>query len=161
MKTNLLAAASSLVIVLLLQGLPAGAQSTDIPSEARKHFVMGTTLYKDAKTQSDFAEAAAEYLQAANLAPQWTEARNNTAAMFESAGDYAKAIENLKIYQQFKLPDAEAQAVQEKIWGLEAKQKKAEKNKEQVAQKAAEEKAKESSPEAVAERQKNKDPVLS
>ena len=93
MKTNLLAAASSLVIVLLLQGLPAGAQSTDIPSEARKHFVMGTTLYKDAKTQSDFAEAAAEYLQAANLAPQWTEARNNTAAMFESAGDYAKAID--------------------------------------------------------------------
>ena len=135
MKTNRFSAVSLFVIILLLRVLPAGAQSTStdsppIPSEARKHFVMGKTMFKEAKSPADSALAADEFLQAARLAPSWPEARYNAAMAYEAAGNFADAIENLKVYQQFKLPGTEAQAIQDKIWALEAKQKMAAKNRE-------------------------------
>ncbi len=95
-----------------------------IPEEARKHFVMGATLCKDAKSHDDFLQVAGEFKQAADLAPQWPEARYNLALARESAGDYAGAMNELKLYQQFKLPDIEARTIQDKIYALEAKQQK-------------------------------------
>jgi hypothetical protein len=116
----------------------AMSQPPPIPEEARRHFVMGQTMFKDAKSQADYAQAADEFLQATRLAPWWPEARNNTAAMFEAAGDYANALANLKIYQMFKLPDPEARAIQDKIYALEAKQKMAANDAQVAAQKKAE-----------------------
>src|SRR5262249_52889823 len=84
------------------------------PEEARRHFVMGTTLFKEAKTPSDFAEAEREFKQAVDLAPQWPDARYNLALAEESAGHYSAAIADLKAYQQFKLSDPEARKVQDK-----------------------------------------------
>jgi hypothetical protein len=105
---------------------PAASTNTTtpapIPEEARKHFVMGTTLFKDAKTADDFLQVTNEFKQATDLAPQWSEARYNLALAREAAGDYSGAIDDLKIYQQFKLSDAEARTVQDKIYTLEAKQ---------------------------------------
>jgi hypothetical protein len=92
-----------------------------IPEEARKHFVIGTTLFKDAKTADDFSQVVSEFKKAADLAPQWPEARYNLALAKEAAGDYSGAMADLKIYQQFKLSDSEARAVQDKIYALEAK----------------------------------------
>ena len=85
-----------------------------------------------------------EFKQAADLAPQWPEARYNLALAKEAAGDYSGAMDDLKLYQQFKLSNDEARTVQDKIYALEAKQAK-----------AAEAKAKESSPEAVAAKQQD------
>jgi hypothetical protein len=99
-------------------------QPPAIPTEARRHFIRGAALIKDAKSQTESAQAADEFLQAARLAPWWAEARYNTAVAFEAAGDYANTIANLKIYQMFKLPNTEAQTIQDKIWTLEAKQEK-------------------------------------
>ena len=115
-----------------------------IPEEARKHFVRGAALFKEAKTPDDFSQVIDEFRQAAQLAPWWAEAQYNQALACEAAGKYTGAIENLKLYQLFKLPDTEARAVQDKIYVLEAKQEKA---------------AKESNPEAVAaqERKKSED----
>src|ERR1039458_8527544 len=59
-----------------------------IPEEARRHFVMGATLFKDAKTHDEFLQVASEFKQAADLAPQWPEARYNLALAREAAGDY-------------------------------------------------------------------------
>ena len=113
----------------------AMGQLPAVPEEARKHFVKGAALFKDAKSLADFIQVRDEFAQAARLAPWWPDARYNLALALESSGDYPSAMANLKLYQLFKLPDAEARAVQDKIYGLEAKQEKA---------------AKESSPEAVA-----------
>jgi tetratricopeptide (TPR) repeat protein len=93
-----------------------------IPEEARKHFVMGETMFKEAKSADNFSQAAKEFTEAARLAPQWPEARYNLALAKEAAGDYAGAIVDLKLYQQFKLSDAEARTVQDRIYAIEAKQ---------------------------------------
>jgi len=106
-----------------------------VPEEARKHFVKGAALFKEAKSPADFSQVLDEFKQAVHFAPWWPEARYNQALACESAGEYASAVENLKLYLLFKLPDAEARSVQDKIYVLEAKQEKA---------------AKESSPEVVA-----------
>ena len=95
-----------------------------IPEEARKHFVMGTTLFKDAKTPDDYAQVESEFKQAVDLAPQWPDARYNLALAKEAAGDFAGAMADLKLYQQFKLPDTDARTAQDKIYVLEAKQEK-------------------------------------
>ena len=96
-----------------------------VPEEARKHFVMGTALFKDAKTPDDYAQVVGEFKQAADLAPQWPDARYNLALAKEAAGDYSGGMADLKLYQQFKLSDDEARTVQDKIYVLEAKQEKA------------------------------------
>ena len=98
-------------------------QPASIPEEARKHFVEGATLFKDAKTPDDFVIVESEFKQAVDLAlaPQWPEARYNLGLAKEAAGDYAGAMADLKIYLGFKLPDAEARIVQDKVYALEAK----------------------------------------
>jgi tetratricopeptide (TPR) repeat protein len=112
-----------------------------VPEEARKHFFKGAALFKDAKSPADFTQVLDEFKQVVRLAPWWPEARYNFALACESAGEYASAIANLKLYQLFKLPDAEARSIQDKIYVLEARQEKA---------------AKESSPEALAQKQQDK-----
>src|ERR1017187_10120417 len=92
-----------------------------IPEEARRHFVMGTTLFKDARTSDDFAQAESQFKQAVDLAPQWPDARYNLALAKEAAGDYSGAMDDLKLYQKFKLSESEARTVQDKIYALEAK----------------------------------------
>ncbi|HXB02371.1 MAG TPA: hypothetical protein VNV15_06095 [Opitutaceae bacterium] len=96
-----------------------------IPEEARRHFIMGTTLFKDARNTADFSRVTSEFKQATELAPQWPEARYHLALAREAAGDYSGAMADLKLYQQFNLSDAEARAVQDKIYVLEAKQEEA------------------------------------
>jgi len=117
-------------------------QAPAVSEEARKHFVMGATLFKDAKTPNDYSQVVSEFKQATDLAPQWPDARYNLALAKDAAGDYSGAMDDLKLYQQFKLSDREARTAQDKIYALEAKQKK--------AAKEAEVKVKESSPEVVA-----------
>ena len=133
------------IVWLVISSLSLFAQDTStnavttpppIPEEARKHFVMGTALFKDAKTADDFAQVTGEFKQAADLAPQWPEARYNLALSKEAAGDLSGAMADLKLYQSFKLSDTEARTVQDKIYVLEAKQAKL--AKQQTDKKAAE-----------------------
>ena len=100
------------------------AASPAVPEEARRHFVIGTTLFKDAKSHDDFVQVVSEFKQATDLAPQWPEARYNLALVKESAEDYSGAIADFKIYQKFSLSESEARTVQDKIYVLEAKQQK-------------------------------------
>src|SRR6266404_6705954 len=59
-----------------------GSTSPVIPEEARRHFVMGTTLFKDAKTADDFAQVVSEFKQAADLAPQLKRGPHRTRFTF-------------------------------------------------------------------------------
>ena len=120
----------------------AMAQLPLIPEEARRHFVRGAALFKDANSADDFTQVLDEFRQATDLAPWWPEARYNWALACEAAGDYAGAIGHMNLYLLFRLPEAEARTAQDKIYALEAKQEKAAKNK-----------VEESSPEVVAARE--------
>jgi len=117
-------------------------QLPPIPEEARRHFVRGTTLFRDAKSPDDYQQVLDEFGQAASLAPWWPEARYNFALALEAAGDYDKAIANIRLYLLFKLPETDARSAQDKIYALEAKQ-----------EKAAKAKVEESSPQSVAARE--------
>jgi hypothetical protein len=97
------------------------ATSPTIPEEARRHFVIGTTLFKEAKAPADYLQVENHFKQAVDLAPNWPDARYNLALSKEAAGDYAGAMLDLKIYQQFKLSDEDTRKVQDKIYSLEAK----------------------------------------
>lgn len=107
----------------------AMSQLPPIPEEARRHFVRGTALFKDAKSADDYKQVADEFTQATHLAPWWPEARYNLAMALEAAGDYDNAIVNSKLYLLFKLPDTDARAAQDKVYALEARQEKASKAK--------------------------------
>jgi hypothetical protein len=102
-------------------------QLPPIPEEARKHFVRGGTLLKAAKFPDDFKEVIDEFTQATHLAPWWPNARYNLAVAQEAAGDYIIALNNLKLYQLFKLTEDEARVAQDKIYAVEAEKEKAEK----------------------------------
>src|ERR1700720_3892291 len=67
----------------------AATTPAPIAEEARRHFVMGETIFKEAKNAGAFSQAAAEFTEAARLAPQWPEARYNLALAKETAGDYS------------------------------------------------------------------------
>lgn len=104
------------------QPAAAAEKSPPIPEEARKCFVMGATVTKEAKSVDDFSLAISKFKRATELAPQWPEARYNLATVREKAGDYAGAIADWKVYLQFKLPEDEARKIQDNIYALEAKQ---------------------------------------
>jgi len=122
-KRMLRALVGFILVAPTLVAQTTGATPAPIPEEARKHFVMGETIFKEAKSPANFSQATTEFTEAAKLAPQWPEARYNLALAKEAAGDYSGAMDDLKLYQQFKLTDAEARTVQDKIYAIEAKQK--------------------------------------
>jgi hypothetical protein len=134
MKNHVLRALVSLILatpVLFGQAQSSGPNSIAstplaIPEEARKHFVMGTTLFKDAKTADDLSQVVSEFKKTVDLAPRWPDARYNLALAKEAGGDYSGAMADFKLYQQFKLPEGEARTVQDKIYTLEARAEKAE-----------------------------------
>jgi len=109
-------------VIRLAAAMP---QLPPIPEEARKHFVRGTALFKDAKSPEDYKQVVDEFTQAMQLAPWWPDARYNFALALEAAGDYASAILNVKLYLLFKLSGTDARIAQDKIYALEAKQEKA------------------------------------
>jgi tetratricopeptide (TPR) repeat protein len=123
MKSYLLCALVGLTLSAALVAAQTKNPAT-IPEEARRHFVIGTTLFTSAKSADDFSSCESEFKQAVDLAPQWPDARYNLALAREAAGDYAGAMADLKLYLQFQLPDAEARKAQDKIYVLEAKQQK-------------------------------------
>jgi len=135
--------------ILVAPSLVAQTNATKqppIPEEARKHFVMGETMLKEAKNTDDFSLAAGEFAEAARLAPQWPDARYNLALAKEGARDYSGAMADLKIYQQFKLTENETRSVQDKIYSLEAKQKMKESDKTANAQATEKAQAREPAP---------------
>jgi len=111
------------LITPLLVAQANGAAQSAISEEARRHFVMGETMFKEAKNVDAFTQALAEFTEATRLAPQWPDARYDLALAKEAAGNYSGAMADLKLYLQFKLSDAEARTAQDKIYAIEAKQK--------------------------------------
>ena len=91
-----------------------------IPEEAREPFVMGATVLKKASDPAGASKAVDLFTQALTVAPWFAEAYYNRALARETAGQFESAIDDLKLYLEFKLTDAERREAQDKIYSLKA-----------------------------------------
>ncbi len=104
------------IIKLAMTLKPAPA----IPEEAREPFVMGATVLRKASDPAGAGKAVELFTQALTVAPWFAEAYYNRALARETAGQFEPAIDDLKLYLEFKLTDSERREAQDKIYALKA-----------------------------------------
>lgn len=115
-----------------------------IPEEARRHYVMALTLFKEARKAEDFKEPVEEYKSALLVAPWWPEANRDLGLALEAAQRHNEAIRALKLYIASGPGEEKTRAAQDEIYKIEAKKKLAARERE------------DSSPQAVAAREQKK-----
>jgi tetratricopeptide (TPR) repeat protein len=91
-----------------------------IPEEAREPFVMGATVLKKAGDPAGVSKAVDLFTQALNVAPWFADAYYNRAIARETAGQFEPAMDDLKLYLEFNLSDAERREAQDKIYAFKA-----------------------------------------
>ena len=96
------------------------------PDEARRHMVRGQASFEDAKSESDYAEAAAEFQKAVDAAPWLAEAYYNLAVAQDKAGRLAAALDDLHLYLLADLSDKDASAAKDLLYKIEFKKEKGE-----------------------------------
>jgi len=106
-----------------------------VPDEARRFMNRGMAAAEGAKTESDYRDAIQEFQKAVNIAPWLGSGYRNLAVVQDKAGQYAQAVQNLKLFLLTNPPAADAEAAKTLMDKIEYRQEKA---------------AKESSPQAIA-----------
>lgn len=99
-----------------------------VPEEAKKFSVRGGVAIKEAKSTSDYAEAAKEFSKALKIAPWWAETYFNLAVAQEKAGELDIAIRSLKFYLLAAPNAPDAQQAKNQIYALEYRQEKLQKD---------------------------------
>jgi tetratricopeptide (TPR) repeat protein len=97
--------------------------SPAIPEEARRHYVMAKTHYKDAKKIEDYIVAMEEFRKALLIAPWWPDANRELGIAAKGAQRYDDAIAALKLYIVTNPGRDKARATQDEIYRIEAKKK--------------------------------------
>jgi len=108
-----------------------------VPEEARRQYVMGKTLFEEAKNVQDFKDAIEKFRKALLIAPWWPEANRDLGMALQAAQEYAEAIRALKLYIATNPGEELARRAQNEIYKIEAKQEKATKESSRQAQAAA------------------------
>ena len=130
-------------LALALEPKPA------IPEEAEKMVGRATYVFKNAKTEADYADAVQAYQKALLIAPWVADYYFNLGVAQEKAGKPSEAIASLKFYLM-AAPDApDRRDVVQRIGGLEYAAEKAAKEKTTEAAAKAEEKRRREEAEAV------------
>jgi tetratricopeptide (TPR) repeat protein len=106
-----------------------------VPDEARRFMNRGLAAAEGARTENDYKDAIQEFQKAVNSAPWLGSGYQNLAVVQDKAGQYAQALQNVKLYLLTNPPSADAEAAKTLMDKIEYRQEKA---------------AKESSPAAVA-----------
>lgn len=120
----------------IVELLAAKGAEFNAKEEARRHFLKGVALQKEAKDYSDYGNALREYIAAETLLPSWPELIFNMSVAWEALGgsseyplvaasNYGQAIAYLKRYLTLKPNESDARAAQDRIYALEAKLEKA------------------------------------
>ena len=112
-----------------------------VPEEARRDYVIGLTLFKEAKSVQDYNDAIDKLKAALLAAPWWADAYRDMGMALEAAQRYDEAISSLKLFIAANPGGGDARKARDEIYIIEAKQ-----------EKAAKEAAEASSPEAIAAR---------
>ncbi len=103
-----------------------------VPKEAKRRLARGRAAVKEAEDEQGFEEAVLEFEKAALAAPWLAEAYYNLGLVQDKAGDYADAMESLRLYL-LAAPQAEdAEDVESLIYEIEYKQEKAAKKAEKA-----------------------------
>ena len=89
-----------------------------IPEEARGHYVMAATFMEQAKDNTGFQRAVAEYKAALLIAPWWSATYEKLAIAQKAAGQYDDAIASLNLY--LLTQPADARDAQDEIYKLKA-----------------------------------------
>jgi tetratricopeptide (TPR) repeat protein len=97
--------------------------SPAIPEEARRHYVMAMTYYKDSKKVEDYNASIEEFKRALLIAPWWPDANRDLGLAFRGAQRYDDAIAALKLYIATNPGKDKARATQDEIYRIEAKKK--------------------------------------
>lgn len=98
-----------------------------IPEEARRHFVKAVTLQKEAKNVTDYEIVVSEYQSALSSAPWSGDAYYNLSVALEASARFSEAKSALQFYLMSGPNDATS--AQDRIYALEAKQEKADREK--------------------------------
>ncbi len=98
-----------------------------IPEEARRHFVKAVTLQKEAKSMTDYEIVVSEYQSALSSAPWSGDAYYNLSVALEASARFSEAKGALQFYLMSGPKDAVP--AQDRIYALEAKQEKADREK--------------------------------
>ncbi len=106
-----------------------------VPEEAKRFMVRGETFFKEATSETDFAEAVNEFEQALHIAPWLPAGYFNRGLAEEGAGHYDRAINSFKLYLLSSPAAEDVEKVQEKIYVLEARWDKARRRQVEEAQK--------------------------
>jgi tetratricopeptide (TPR) repeat protein len=81
---------------------------------------MGATVLKKANDPAGASKAVDLFTQALTVAPWFADAYYNRAIAREAAGQFEPAMDDLKLYLEFNLSDAERREAQDKIYALKA-----------------------------------------
>jgi tetratricopeptide (TPR) repeat protein len=100
-----------------------------IPEEARRQYIMGKTLFEDAKNAQDFNDAIEKFRKALLIAPWWPEANRDLGMALQAAQQYDEAIKVLKLYIATNPGEELSRRARNEIYKIEAKQEKAAKEK--------------------------------
>ncbi|MBI1912637.1 MAG: hypothetical protein HYS21_11630 [Deltaproteobacteria bacterium] len=98
-----------------------------IPEEARRHFVKAVTLQKEARNVTDYEIVIAEYQSSLSFAPWFGDAYYNLSVALEASARFSEAKSALQFYLMSGPKDAVP--AQDRIYELEAKQEKADREK--------------------------------
>jgi len=107
--------------------------SPAIPEEARRQYIMGKTLFEDAKSVQDFNDAIEKFRKALLIAPWWPEANRDLGMALQAARQYDEAIKALKLYIATNPGEELSRRAQNEIYKIEARQEKAAKEKTAAA----------------------------
>ena len=91
-----------------------------IPEEARRSFIIGEALFKQAKNLRPAYEAADAFRTATTLAPWWSNAYWNLAIAQQFAGQYVSAKESLRLYLLTDPSVADRRLAQDRLYAIEA-----------------------------------------
>ena len=95
-------------------------ETPPLPQEVRRHMARGEAFLELAKDKSGFDLAIGEFRQAARLAPWLPQTHYNLGIVQEKAGRYDEAMISFKLYLMADPKAEDAQAVQGRIYKIEA-----------------------------------------
>ena len=92
----------------------------EISEEARRSFIIGEALFKQAKSLRPAYEAANAFHTATTLAPWWGDAYWNLAAAQQFIGKYDDAKESLRFYLLTNPSAADRRMAQDRLYAIDA-----------------------------------------
>jgi tetratricopeptide (TPR) repeat protein len=113
----------------IIQHVQAMKQKPAIPEEARRQYIMGKTLFEDAKNAQDFRDATEKFRKALLIAPWWPEANRDLGMALQAAQENDEAIRALKLYMATNPGEELSRRARNEIYKIEARQEKAAKEK--------------------------------